>query len=41
MKTAYDTTKVFEVRLALRIGKASDFYYGEPLSEMRLLSLVF
>ncbi len=36
MKTAYATIKGIEVMRALRKGRASAFYYGDPLGEMRL-----
>ncbi len=35
MKTAYATIKGIEVMRALRKGRASAFYYGDPLGEMR------
>ncbi len=41
MKTAYATIKGIEVMRALRKGRASAFYYGDPLGEMRLVSRVF
>ena len=41
MKTAYATIKGIEVMRALRKGQASEFYYGDPLGEMRLVSRVF
>ncbi len=41
MKTAYATMEVIEVTCALRKGQASMFYYGDPLSEMRLARRVF
>ncbi len=41
MKTAYATLNGIKVMRALRKGKASAFYYGDPLGEMRLVSRVF
>ncbi|MGH0051610.1 DDE-type integrase/transposase/recombinase [Escherichia coli] len=41
MKTAYATIKGIEVMRALRKGRASAFYYGDPSGEMRLVSRVF
>lgn len=38
MKTAYATIKGIEVMRALRKDQVSAFYYGAPLSEMRLVS---
>ncbi len=38
MKTAYATIKGVEVMRALRKGRASAFYYGDPLGEMSLVS---
>ncbi len=40
MKTAYATIKGIEVMRALRKGQASAFYYGDPLGEMRLVSIL-
>ena len=40
MKTAYATIKGIEVMRALRKGRASAFYYGDP-GEMRTVSRVF
>ncbi len=33
--------KGIEVMRALRKGQASEFYYGDPLGEMRLISRIF
>ncbi len=41
MKTAYATIKGIEVMRALRKGRASAFYYGDPPGEMRPVSRVF
>lgn len=41
MKTAYATIKGIEVMRALRKGQAENFYFGDPLGEMRLVSRVF
>ncbi|MGS9149874.1 IS6 family transposase, partial [Salmonella enterica subsp. enterica serovar Infantis] len=38
---AYATIKGIDVMRALRNGQASAFDYGDPLVEMRLVSIVF
>ncbi len=41
MKTAYATIKGIEVIRALRKGKASLFYAGQPQDEVYLVNRVF
>ena len=41
MKTAYATIKGIEVMRALRKGRTSAFYYGDPTGEMRTVKQSF
>ncbi len=41
MKAAYATIKGIEVMWALRKGLASQFYYGDPVGEIRLVTRAF